>query len=96
MFAYIQAKSAALWGRRMLPFQKRIVPAIGVVALCLLTAGCVATPGKPIAGIDPSAENVRVPSAGYRSTTGGYISQRPVEPGPWREQNERITPTPRQ
>jgi hypothetical protein len=26
---------------------------------------------------------------------GGYVSQRPVEPAPWRERNERVAPQPR-
>ena len=96
MFAYIQAKSAALGQRRVVPFRIRPVAAIGGVALCLLAAACVATSHAPYAGPDPANPNVRVPSAGYRSVIGGYTSQRPVEPAPWREQNERVTPSPRQ
>ncbi len=37
----------------------------------------------------------RVPPSAYRSTLGSYTSQRPVEPTPWREQNERIAPSPK-
>jgi hypothetical protein len=96
MFVHFHAKSAALWGRRLVSFRKRLTPAIGVVALCLLTAACVATPLVPYAGPDPSDPNVRVQAVGYRPTIGRYTSQRPVEPAPWREQNERVTPAPKQ
>lgn len=96
MFAHFQAKSAALWGRRAVSFRTRLAPAIGVVALCLLSAACVTTPHEPFAGPDPSSPSIRVPLTGYRSTIGRYTSQRPVEPAPWREQNERITPAPKQ
>lgn len=36
-----------------------------------------------------------VPHVRYRSTIEPYKRQRPVEPGPWREQNQRVTPQPR-
>ena len=73
----------------------RASPALAPVcaaALCLLTAACMATPKTPYAGPDPSDPKVRVRAATYRSTLSGYVSQRPVEPAPWREQNERVAP----
>jgi len=33
-----------------------------------------------------------VPAATYRPVLGGYVSQRPVDPAPWREQNDRVAP----
>jgi hypothetical protein len=96
MFAYFHAKSAALWGRHLVSFRKRLVPAFGVVALCLFAAACVTTPSAPYAGPDPSDPGVRVPAVDYRSTIGRYTSRRPVEPAPWREQNERVAPAPKQ
>ena len=96
MFAHCWAKSAAIRGRYVVPFRKRLMATIGVVALCLLAAACVTTPAEPYAGRDPSNPSVRVPAIGYRSTIGRYTSQRPVEPAPWREQNERVTPAPKQ
>ncbi len=94
MFAHFWAKSAALQGRQVTPFRKRLLGAIGVVALGALTAACGTTPA-PHAGPDPSDPGVRVPAIAYRSTLGRYTSQRPVEPAPWREQNERVTPAPK-
>jgi hypothetical protein len=95
MFAHFHAKSAALRGRHLESFRKRLTPVIGVAALCLLTAACVTTPSAPYAGPDPSDPDIRVPAVGYRSTIGRYTSRRPVEPAPWREQNERVTPAPK-
>jgi hypothetical protein len=84
-------------GRRSDSTQPKIAlaPTIGIIALSLLTSACVTTPSAPYAGPDPSDPGVRVPAAGYRSTLGRYTSQRPVEPAPWREQNERVTPAPK-
>jgi hypothetical protein len=59
-------------------------------------AACAAAPAAPLAGPDPSHPDVRVPPARYRSTIGTYLRQRPVEPGPWGEQNQRVTPQPKQ
>jgi hypothetical protein len=66
----------------------------GAIALGLLAGGCVAT-GRPITGADPSNPTARVAATTYRSVVSGYVSQRPVEPAPWREQNERVTPPPK-
>ena len=70
----------------------RTVPAAGAVLLCLLTAACFSPPERPMAGPDPSDPRVHVPAATYRPVLGGYVSQRPVEPAPWREQNDRVAP----
>lgn len=62
-----------------------------VFAALALLAGCTAA-GAPVVGPDPSDPNVRVPAVGYRSTLGIYVGRRPVAPGDWREQNERVAP----
>jgi hypothetical protein len=64
-------------------------------AVALVTHGCTAPPVAPVAGGDPSDPSARTPAVSYRSTTAPYSSQRPVEPGPWREQNERAAPPPK-
>src|SRR5262245_41052726 len=61
------------------------------VPLAALNAGCWAVPPAPVAGADPSAHTRSVE---YRSTP--YKSQRPVEPKPWQEQNQQVTPPARQ
>lgn len=64
---------------------------VAVCLLALLAAACTA-PTQPFHGPDPSDPQVQVSAVGYRSTIGSYTSQRPVEPLPWREQNERVAP----
>jgi len=63
------------------------------VPLAALNAGCWAVPPAPVAGADPSAHTRSVE---YRSTVAPYKSQRPVEPKPWQEQNQQVTPPARQ
>ena len=79
-------RRSTLWRYRL--------PAV-LAAVALLTQGCASTPPRPFQGADPSALDVRVPPAAYRSGLGNYSSQRPVEPTPWRERNERVAPTPK-
>lgn len=62
--------------------------------LTLTTAACAAPPHL-FAGPDPAVPSARVPAVGYGSTVGSYASQRPVAPGGWREQNERVAPQPK-
>jgi hypothetical protein len=61
----------------------------------LLTAACSGPPSAPFVGPDPADRTVRVPPAVYRSATGPYRTERPVEPRPWDEQNERVAPAPK-
>lgn len=68
---------------------------LAVLMLAGLLPACVGTLAKPLAGPDPADPGIRTPRVGYRSTVAPYVSQRPVEPGPWREQNERVAPAPR-
>lgn len=74
------------------PQAARFAPAAGAILLCLMTAACFAPPERPLAGPDPADPNARAPATAYRPVLGGYVSQRPVEPAPWREQNERVAP----
>ena len=74
----------------------RIVPVACALLLCLLTAACLSAPERPVAGPDPSDPKARAPATAYRPVLGGYVSQRPVEPAPWREQNDRVAPAQKQ
>lgn len=65
-----------------------------VLLFSLLVQGCAATPRSPFLGPDPSNPSARTPPVGYRSTVAPYSSRRPVDPVPWREQNERVAPRP--
>lgn len=64
------------------------------IALALLAAACKPV-SYPVAAADPADPSAPVPSTRYQSTLGAYVSQRPVEPLPWREQNERVAPQPK-
>jgi hypothetical protein len=66
-----------------------------VLAVVLMLAGCSDRPSNPVAGPDPANAAAPAPRVGYRSTLGDYKSQRPASPGPWREQNEQVTPQPK-
>lgn len=72
---------------------RRGAAALAAVALAAGLSACVATPSALLGGVDPSDPSSPVPTTGYRSTLGSYVSQRPVEPGSWREQNERVAPS---
>jgi hypothetical protein len=65
-----------------------------VITLTLLAAACKPL-STPLAGADPSDPSVPVPKTRYQSSLGSYERQRPVNPGPWREQNERVAPQPK-
>lgn len=89
MFAQLFARPAAMARQQTRSMNRRRV--VAVAALGLLAAACTAT-APPLSGADPSDATVRVPAMTYRSVLGGYVSRRPVEPAPWREQNERVAP----
>jgi hypothetical protein len=74
----------------------RAVPTFGAILLCLSTSACLSTPERPVAGPNPSDPNARAPATAYRPVLGGYVSQRPVEPAPWRQQNDRVAPAEKQ
>jgi len=96
MPAHISAKATPVGERLETSFRQRATQVAGACALSLLSAGCVTGADVPHAIADPSVASVRVPAVAYRPVLGGYISQRPVEAAPWREQNERVAPTRRQ
>jgi len=76
-------------------FRLELVALATLAGLVLLLVGCTDAPRWPVAGPDPSDPGARVPRVGYRSTIAPYNSQRPVEPGPWGEQNQRVAPQPK-
>jgi hypothetical protein len=62
-----------------------------IIGLGLLLAACKPQT-YPIAGADPADPQVPVPPVRYQSALGSYVSQRPVAPSNWREQNQRVAP----
>lgn len=76
------------------PLSRALLLLCAAVSAALLTA-CVSAPSASLASADPSDPHVRGPAAAYQSAFQRYSSQRPVEPSPWREQNERVAPQPK-
>lgn len=64
-----------------------------IVMVGQFLAGCVTT--VPLVGADPADPGAKVARVGYRSTTAPYVSLRPTSPVGWREQNQRVAPTPK-
>jgi hypothetical protein len=95
MSAQIRAFDAAGGPAVTRPFRLRLGALAVSAGLVVVLAGCADAPRLPVAGPDPADPSARAPRVDYRSTTGAYKSQRPVEPAPWGEQNERVTPAPR-
>jgi hypothetical protein len=63
---------------------------IAAALAALIVSGCAAAPPPSVlAAADPGSP---VPAARYSSVTAPYTRQRPVEPLPWRERNERVAP----
>ena len=67
-----------------------------IAVLGLLSAACAVAPAQPVSVADPASAEAPVPPVRHRSALQTYVSQRPVEPAPWREQNERVAPRPKQ
>ena len=89
MPSQLRARSVAI-GRQIIPrLSSHLAVGPGQPA-----AGCTGAPRSPTVGPDPSNPSARTPAVGYRSTTAPYVTRRPVDPAPWREQNERVGPPP--
>jgi hypothetical protein len=93
MSTHIRAFAAAVEPAVARPFLIKL----GVLAVlpALLLAGCRDAPTAAVVGPDPSDPNARAPRVDYRSTIAPYKSQRPVDPAPWGEQNQRVAPQPK-
>lgn len=97
MFAQLLARVLGivrLATARLPRWSPRSLLALALAGLAL--QACVRAPSAPLIGGDPSDPRTPGAASRYRSTTEGYVSQRPVEPRPWLEQNRRVTPAPKQ
>lgn len=83
------ARAAATGGKNKFDRKARL-GLIGAALAALTAGGCAAAPPASIlAAADPSSP---VPAARYSSVAAPYTRQRPVEPLPWRERNQRVAP----
>ena len=70
--------------------RKARLGSIAAALTALIVSGCAAAPpASLLAAADPGSP---VPAVRYSSVTAPYTRQRPVEPLPWRERNERVAP----
>ena len=66
----------------------------GIAAVTVSLVGCIPT-GGTLVGADPADPTAKVAAVGYRSTVAPYTSLRPAIPQGWREQNQRVAPSPK-
>ena len=66
----------------------------GLATVTVLLVGCIPT-GGTLVGADPADPTSKVAAEGYRSTVAPYTSLRPTPPQGWREQNQRVAPSPK-
>jgi hypothetical protein len=91
MSAHVRALRAAV-RRTLTPSFQANTSVLAVVSALL--AGC-SSPLPPLSGPDPSDPAAPTPRVSDHSTIAPYRSQRPVEPAPWGEQNQRVAPQPK-
>ena len=83
------ARAAATGGNHKHHRKTRLGSIVAALA-ALMAGGCtVVPPASVLAAADPDSP---VPAVRYSSVTAPYTRQRPVEPLPWRERNERVAP----
>ena len=93
MFAQLGAILAAVRSvvKRILGNRFRAI--VGMTAATWSLGGCI--PTVPLVGADPADPNVPVAGVSYRSGIAPYTSMRPTAPSGRKEQNQRVTPTPK-
>jgi hypothetical protein len=94
MSAQIRAIVAAVGSVVRGIFEKRLVTFSGMAFAVMALGGC-AVPLAPLVGADPADPEAKVASVGYQSTIAPYTSLRPTPPSGWKEQNRRVTPSPK-
>ncbi|WP_253958396.1 hypothetical protein [Rhizobium sp. WYJ-E13] len=68
-------------------------PSLFVVGLPLVVGGCASTLPPDVVGSSPAVEQPSPRPIAYRSPMSGYIARQPVDPRPWRRQNDLQSPT---
>jgi hypothetical protein len=68
---------------------------VGALAAAAITLGGCLPTTVPLARPDPADPHAKVAGVGYRSTVAPYARLRPTAPTNWRDQNDRVAPTPK-
>ncbi|MBW9055196.1 hypothetical protein [Rhizobium mesosinicum] len=63
-------------------------PSLFVVGLPLVIGGCTSTLPPDVVVSSAALEQPSARPAAYRSPVSGYVSRQPVDPKPWRRQND--------
>ncbi|RFB85072.1 hypothetical protein B5K08_26435 [Rhizobium leguminosarum bv. trifolii] len=67
-------------------------PSLFVVGLPLVAGGCASTLPPDVVAFPAAVEQPSVRHAAYRSPISGYVVRQPVDPKPWRRQNDLQSP----
>lgn len=94
MSAQIGATVAAVGSVVRGIFGRKLRAFTGMSLAAVILGGC-AVPLAPLVGADPADPGAKVAGVGYRSTITPYTSLRPTTPSGWKEQNQRVTPSPK-
>ena len=94
MSAQIGATSAAVRSVVGRLFEIRFGAFAGLAFVAMTLGGCV-LPTAPLVGADPADPGAKVAGVGYRSSIAPYVSLRPTKPSGWKEQNQRVAPSPK-
>ncbi|MFW8585962.1 hypothetical protein ACOJBM_17070 [Rhizobium beringeri] len=67
-------------------------PSLFVVGLPLVVGGCASTLPPDVVASSAAVEQPSARSLVYRSPISGYVTRQPVDPKPWRRQNDLQSP----
>ncbi|MBY5566355.1 hypothetical protein HFO55_03650 [Rhizobium leguminosarum] len=67
-------------------------PSLFVVGLPLIVGGCASTLPPDVVALPTAVDQPSAPPAAYRSPIAGYVARQPVDPKPWRRQNDLQSP----
>ncbi|SCW83019.1 hypothetical protein SAMN02927900_05423 [Rhizobium mongolense subsp. loessense] len=67
-------------------------PLLFVVGLPLVIGGCASTLPPDVVASSAAVEQPSARPLAYRSPISGYVARQPVDPKPWRRQNDLQSP----
>ncbi|AJC81826.1 hypothetical protein IE4803_PA00182 (plasmid) [Rhizobium etli bv. phaseoli str. IE4803] len=67
-------------------------PSLFVVGLPLVVGGCASTLPPDVVVFPAAVEEPSPRPVAYRSPISGYVARQPVDPKPWRRQNDLQSP----
>ncbi|NKK64524.1 hypothetical protein [Rhizobium leguminosarum] len=67
-------------------------PSLFVVGLSLIVGGCASTLPPDVVALPTAVDQPSAPPTAYRSPIAGYVARQPVDPKPWRRQNDLQSP----